>query len=88
MCAEALPLEVTVTVTPPHECHIPYCHTHCAPDLLMCWSHWAMVPDRMQRAVWEAWVADRCLLAAPTRAYTLAARAAIKHVIIHDELPA
>jgi hypothetical protein len=48
--------------------------------MLMCKSHWAMVPKRLQRAVWGKYVPGQERRMDPTPAYLEAAFAAIDAV--------
>lgn len=65
-----------------HYCHVPDCKTPCAPAYLMCGPHWAQVPRKLQRAVWEHYRPGQERGEADvSSAYLDAADAAIKAVV-------
>ena len=66
-----------------HECPATGCTRDVPIDMLMCRSHWYMVPKPLRNAVWGAWQEGD---GAGTRAHTAAIHAAIKSV--NDKLAA
>jgi hypothetical protein len=40
----------------PHHCHAKGCDVRVPPKMLMCRTHWAMVPRALQRAIWREYV--------------------------------
>jgi hypothetical protein len=48
--------------------------------MLMCRTHWALVPKSYQKAVWDTYRAGQCDDKSPSSAWLLAANAAIKIV--------
>lgn len=66
-----------------HECPATACTREIRIDMLMCRSHWYMVPPPLRNAVWAAWQEGA---GAGTAAHNAALRAAIKAV--NDKLAA
>lgn len=60
-----------------HHCHAVGCEVAVPPELLMCRVHWAMVPKRLQRAVWAHYRKGQCDDKSPSREWLDAADAAI-----------
>jgi len=60
-----------------HECPVDGCQISVPGYLLMCRSHWAMVPSQLGRAVYAAWKDGR---GAGTAEHEEACRAAIEWV--------
>ena len=60
-----------------HECPVMGCTRAVSAGMLMCRSHWHMVPKALQRAVWAAWGDG---LGAGSLAHTRAITAAISAV--------
>jgi hypothetical protein len=63
-----------------HHCHAIDCHSHCAPERLMCPAHWRMVPLALQRAVWASYRHGQCDDKRPSGVWLDAAKAAIEAV--------
>lgn len=63
-----------------HLCHVRSCDTPCRPEHLMCREHWALVPLELRIVVEETYRPGQCNDKRPSRAWALAARAAIKAV--------
>lgn len=66
-----------MTRKPLHLCHAKGCPVTVPPKLLMCPTHWRMVPPAAQRAVWATYVKGQEIRKDPTDAYLAAADAAI-----------
>lgn len=60
-----------------HECPATGCTREVSIDMLMCRSHWYMVPHAMRTAVWNAWQDGA---GAGTTQHTAAINAAIRSV--------
>jgi len=60
-----------------HECPATACTREVRQDMLMCSSHWYMVPAPLRNAVWNAWQAGA---GAGTARHAAAIRAAIRSV--------
>ena len=67
-----------------HHCHARGCTRACPPEHLMCWKHWRMVPDHLQRAVWRNYRPGQCDDKDPSEAWHEAADAAIEAVYLLD----
>lgn len=63
-----------------HHCHAKGCQTTCAPERLMCLTHWRMVPRALQWAVWATYRPGQCDDKDPSDAWHVAADAAIAAV--------
>lgn len=63
-----------------HHCHAVGCKAKVPPEMLMCLYHWTMVPKKLQRAVWKTYRRGQCDDMRPSRAWFVAAEAAIEHV--------
>lgn len=63
-----------------HHCHARGCTVSVKPELLMCFSHWRLVPKTVQRAVWRHYRAGQCDDKRPSREWHEAADAAIGYV--------
>lgn len=70
-----------------HTCHALGCGVHCKPEFLMCGRHWAMVPAKLQRAVWATYRPGQCDDKAPSEAWHQAADAAIGAVALREGCP-
>lgn len=68
----------------PHTCHAFACTTPCPPEQLMCKKHWAMVPRRTQREVYNAYRLGQCDDKHPSAAWFLAAERAIVTVALKE----
>jgi len=66
-----------------HECPATGCTREVSIDMLMCRSHWYMVPPPLRAAVWNAWQDGA---GAGTARHTAAINAAIRSV--NDKLAA
>ncbi len=65
-----------------HTCHVPGCERRVPPKLLMCTSHWHMVPQKLRNAVWNTYREGQEVDKAPSREYLTAAQAAIRSVVV------
>lgn len=65
---------------PEHHCHAVGCIEHVPPELLMCCTHWAMVPPKLRRNVLQTYRPGQCDDKKPSEAWRNAAGAAIKAV--------
>lgn len=63
-----------------HHCHAYGCKVACAPAVLMCRRHWAMVPLPLRLAVIKHYRRGQCADKRPTKDWLAAARAAINDV--------
>ena len=63
-----------------HTCHAIGCGRDCAPKLLMCARHWAMVPKHLQQRVYDTYRAGQEIDKHPSREWVFAARAAVNSV--------
>lgn len=63
-----------------HTCHARECPRHVKPELLMCPFHWKMVAPKIQKAVWANYRAGQCQDMRPSKAWHIAASAAIGFV--------
>lgn len=64
----------------PHLCHADGCATDVPPRMLMCRRHWALVPQALQRQVWATYRSGQEVDKRPSRAYLVAADAAVAAV--------
>lgn len=60
-----------------HTCHANFCKKHCRPELLMCPSHWRMVPEDVQRDVYTNYRRGQCDDMRPSQEWFDAAQTAI-----------
>lgn len=68
-----------------HVCHAEGCETPRKPEFLMCGRHWRMVPQGLQRAVWDAYVpGQEQWEPTPTEEWHAAANAAIEAVAVKE----
>jgi hypothetical protein len=68
-------------VSQSHHCHARGCKIHIRPELLMCRSHWFMVPERLRTEVWRTYRQGQCEGdPPPSEEWHRAADAAIEHV--------
>lgn len=70
-----------------HHCHAVGCETHCKPEHLMCFAHWRMVPDIIQRAVYRYYRPGQCDDMRPSENWHRAADAAIAAVAVIEMKP-
>jgi hypothetical protein len=63
-----------------HRCHAKGCAREVDPSLLMCLSHWRLVPKPLQRQVWLHYRKGQEADKNPSREYLAAADQAIKAV--------
>jgi hypothetical protein len=63
-----------------HHCHVPHCEVPIPPRLLMCLTHWRLVPKPLQRAVLSTYRPGQEREKNPSEPYLHAARAAIEAV--------
>lgn len=63
-----------------HHCHVNKCQTTCAPSMLMCSKHWAMVPVSLRMPVVSNYRSGQCADRRPSKEWLKAARAALNHV--------
>lgn len=63
-----------------HECHARGCHRSVPPRMLMCRTHWFMVPKRLQDEVWATYRPGQERDKSPSDEYLEAARAAVAAV--------
>lgn len=68
-----------------HTCHARRCTRQVPPQMLMCRTHWGMVPVALQRAVWHHYRPGQCDDKKPSREWVAAANAAIEHVASLEE---
>jgi hypothetical protein len=60
-----------------HTCHARGCTTHVQPEMLMCKTHWWLVPRKIRDAVWATYRHGQCDDMKPSREWLQAADAAI-----------
>lgn len=70
-----------------HHCHARDCKTPTRPEMLMCRSHWARVPDKLQKPVYATYRHGQCDDMKPSKAWHEAADAAIGFVALMSNLP-
>ena len=63
-----------------HQCHALFCKEEIPPRLLMCFKHWCMVPEGIQKRVLAYYREGQCHDKRPSREYLKAAREAISYV--------
>lgn len=65
-----------------HHCHARGCVVPCAPEKLMCFAHWRLVPSSLRARVWATYRPGQCdLKPSPSREWHAAADAAIEAVV-------
>lgn len=69
-----------------HTCHARDCQRTVPPRMLMCRTHWRMVPRPLQDAVWDTYVPGQEERKDPTMDYLDAAEAAIAAVAVMEGL--
>lgn len=67
-----------------HVCHAEGCEVAVPPRMLMCLTHWRMVPRELQRRVWATYVEGQEIRKDPTPEYMEAQRAAVEAVAIKE----
>ena len=60
-----------------HTCHATNCERSVKPEMLMCYTHWMMVPRPMQQRIWATYRAGQCDDWTPSAEYCQAARNAV-----------
>ena len=70
-----------------HTCHARGCNKTCKPQLLMCYKHWCMVPQKLRNAVYEHYREGQCDDKDPSEEWHIAANAAIGYVAALDGQP-
>lgn len=63
-----------------HTCHAEGCQRAVPRKMLMCGTHWRMVPRPLQDDVWDTYVSGQEERMDPTPAYLYAANAAVEAV--------
>jgi hypothetical protein len=63
-----------------HLCHATDCQREVPPAKFMCPKHWHALPDRMQRAVWGAYVPGQEIRKDPSAQYLRVTREAIGYL--------
>jgi len=63
-----------------HHCHARHCGTHVPPEMLMCRSHWFMVPPEIRDRVWKHYRPGQCDDMNPSEEWHRAADEAIEAV--------
>lgn len=63
-----------------HRCHADGCRLEVPPHMLMCATHWRMVPMVLRKNVWRTYVEGQEIRKDPTPEYLEAAQAAIDYV--------
>ncbi len=63
-----------------HTCHVNQCTARVPPTMLMCLSHWRMVPQHLQADVQHSYQPGQCSSGRPSALWLKAARAALNHV--------
>lgn len=71
-----------------HTCHARSCVVAVPPRLLMCLTHWRMVPKPLQQRVWAEYRPGQEVDKNPSREYLAAAQRAIDHVAKREGKPA
>ncbi len=67
-------------MTDEHHCHARGCKKVTKPEMLMCFAHWKIVPEELQKAVWANYRVGQCNDKKPSEAWHKAANAAISYV--------
>ena len=67
-----------------HVCHAMGCERRCKPEFLMCGIHWRKVPLKWNRLVYANYRDGQCDDKKPSKAWTVAAWAAIAAVAQHE----
>jgi hypothetical protein len=75
-------MEPTEQDSAAHRCHAWACAEKVPPELLMCRRHWRMVPSTIQDEVWQHYRPGQCRDRQPSRAWHIAADAAIAYVAL------
>lgn len=70
-----------------HYCHAIECVTRCKPEYLMCPRHWHMVPANLQATVYACYRKGQCDDMNPSKAWVIAAKAAIRVVAEKEMIP-
>jgi hypothetical protein len=70
----------------PHRCHAVRCEKEVPPKLLMCLTHWRMVPRRLQRLVWKHYRPGQEIDKRPTREYLDVMKRAIRAVSMVEQI--
>ena len=70
-----------------HTCHANLCNASCAPERLMCRTHWAMVPPETQRLVLAKYRPGQCIDMRPSKEWTEAALLAVAQVAQQERKP-
>lgn len=63
-----------------HKCHAYNCQKEIDPKLLMCFSHWNMVPAELKRQVYKFYVPGQEVRKDPTKVYLSVAQKVIDYV--------
>lgn len=71
-----------------HDCHALNCDTAVPPRMHMCARHWRMVPRKLQRALWAAYVPGQERRMDPTADYLNAAANCVRSVAEQEGQPA
>jgi hypothetical protein len=67
-----------------HRCHAHGCVKSVPPRLLMCLSHWRMVPPELQRLVWKHYRPGQEIDKLPSEKYLMVQRAAVWAVFVAE----
>lgn len=70
-----------------HTCHALGCRVAVPPRMLMCLTHWRMVPQALQRQVWATYRRGQEQDKQPSSAYLAAVKAAIAAVATQEDGP-
>jgi len=63
-----------------HKCAVPDCSKQTLTHMLMCYPHWAKVPDKIRKEVWRTYRAWKKTPGGPSDEYWVAVRTAIESV--------
>lgn len=67
-----------------HTCHAKLCQIVVPPKMFMCRQHWYMVPFKLRRAIWAAYVPGQEIRKDPSREYLAVAQEAIEAVALKE----
>jgi hypothetical protein len=67
-----------------HHCHADGCTVPVKPELLMCSTHWRMVPGELQKLVWSNYREGQCDDQSPSKAWCVAADRAVAVVALAE----
>ena len=70
----------------PHACHALGCNFPVPPELFMCFKHWTMIPEHLQKAIKKHYRHGQCKDRKPSQAWIEAAKWAMNVVKNTEDL--